>query len=105
MLAAEPEIELPIFPCRADKKPTCPGGFYAASADPRIIDKLWRLWPGPLTGVPTGETSGLAVLDVDVKNNGEAWLSEFECSTASPLPGFTALHPVEFISSSGIGRD
>jgi len=68
---------LPICPYGADKKPTCRGGFNAASADPKVIDELWRLYSGPLTGVATGERSGLAVLDVDTKNKGEAWLANF----------------------------
>jgi hypothetical protein len=68
---------LPICPYGADKKPTCRGGFNSASTDPMVIDELWRRWPGPLTGVRTGEASGLAVLDIDTKNDGEAWLADF----------------------------
>ena len=68
---------LPICPYGSDKKPTCRGGFNSASADPKVIDELWRLYPGPLTGVKTGEASGLAVLDIDTKNDGEAWLADF----------------------------
>jgi hypothetical protein len=68
---------LPICPYGDDKKPTCHGGFNSASADPAAIETLWRRWPGPLVGVRTGEASGLAVLDVDTKNKGEAWLADF----------------------------
>ncbi len=56
---------LPVFPVRDDKRPACPGGFHAANADPKLIDELWRRWPAPLTGVPTGEITGFDVLDID----------------------------------------
>ena len=68
---------LPICPYGADKNPTCQGGFNSASADPAAIETLWRRWPGPLVGVRTGEASGIAVLDIDTKNKGEAWLADF----------------------------
>jgi hypothetical protein len=72
---------LPIFPCRWDnKKPTCDGGFYAATTDPDEIKRLWRERWGALTAVRTGEASGLAILDVDTKNKGEAWMAEFEAT-------------------------
>jgi len=66
---------LPVFPCRADKKPSCPSGFKAASADPAIIKALWRDYPGTLAGMPTGKASGLDVLDIDPRHNGDAWLN------------------------------
>ena len=68
---------LPICPYGADKKPTCREGFNAASADPAAIEALWRLYPGPLIGMATGEKSGLAVLDIDPKHDGEAWFADF----------------------------
>lgn len=55
----------PVFFCNEAKRPTCPGGFHAAARDPDTIRKLWQRHPGPLIGVPTGEASGLAVLDID----------------------------------------
>jgi hypothetical protein len=69
---------LPICPYGADKKPTCHGGFNSASADPAAIETLWERWPGPLTGVKTGTASDLAILDVDPRHDGEAWLADFE---------------------------
>jgi putative DNA primase/helicase len=76
---------LPIFPCRWEtKKPTCDRGFYAATTDPTEIDRLWRDRPGRLKGVPTGEASGLAILDIDTRHDGEAWLAEFEATFGFP---------------------
>jgi hypothetical protein len=75
---------LPIFPCRWDnKKPTCDGGFYAATTDPAEINRLWRERWGALTAVRMGEASDLAVLDIDPK--GMAWMAEFECTHGSEI--------------------
>jgi hypothetical protein len=41
-----------------------------------ILRELWRLYPGPLVGVPTGEVSGLAVLDLDSRHHGDRWFEE-----------------------------
>jgi hypothetical protein len=54
---------LPIFPCRSDKRPTCPHGFKDAVADPKAVERLWSLYPGPLIGVATGAISGIDVID------------------------------------------
>jgi hypothetical protein len=48
---------------------------------------LWDQYPGELIGVPTGEASGLAVLDVDRKNGGAEWYE----ANKSPL-GETHIH-------------
>lgn len=69
-------LALPVFPCRPDKRPTTPNGFYNATSDPDEIHQLWRDYPGQLVGVPTGEVSGLFVVDVDNGRHEEAndWL-------------------------------
>jgi hypothetical protein len=66
----------PSFPCREDKRPACPHGFKDATADPEKLRELWRQCPGPLVGVPTGEASGIFVVDVDSARHEEAndWL-------------------------------
>jgi hypothetical protein len=59
---------LPTFPCHADKRPASPHGFLDATADPDAIRALWRRYPGPLVGVPTG------ALDLDRKHSeAAAW--------------------------------
>ena len=67
---------LPCFPCREDKRPATPNGFKQASCDIGQVHNLWRDHRGPLIGVPTGEPSGLAVIDVDQRNGGAAWFAE-----------------------------
>jgi Bifunctional DNA primase/polymerase, N-terminal len=69
-------LALPVFPCGPDKRPTTPNGFYNASSDPDGIRQLWRDHPGQLVGVPTGEASGLFVVDIDNGRHEESndWL-------------------------------
>ena len=59
---------IPTFPCHVSKAPACPEGFKAATSDPANLAVLWRRFPGTLVGIPTGERSGLAVLDIDAKH-------------------------------------
>lgn len=68
--------EIPVFPCAADKRPTCAHGFKDATCEPEAIRNLWCDHPGPLIGVPTGAASGIFVLDVDSAKHIEAdqWL-------------------------------
>jgi Bifunctional DNA primase/polymerase, N-terminal len=60
-----------MFPCQWQgqrrKQPLVEHGFHAASIDPVQIEAWWTRWPLALIGVATG-ASGLAVLDVDVKD-------------------------------------
>jgi hypothetical protein len=57
--------KLPIFPCKWDKKPLTPNGFY----DARVGADHSR-WP--LVGLATGAVSGIDVLDIDP--NALEWL-------------------------------
>jgi hypothetical protein len=67
------------FPCYANKKPATPRGFKDAANDEEVAHELWKLSPeAPLIGVPTGELSGLDVLDIDPRHGGSFWLAEFE---------------------------
>ena len=80
----------PVFPCRPDnKRPLTEHGFKDASRDPDQIRQWWSLWPDAMPGIPTGQASGLAVLDLDVKD-GKDGLAElralgFDPDTLSPL--------------------
>ena len=60
-----------LLPCQWSghfrKAPLVRDGFYHASNDPEQSRKWWSRWPQALIGVATG-TSGLAVLDVDVRD-------------------------------------
>ena len=78
----------PVFPvrlcpaacmkCRICKAPATPNGFHDATANAELIRDLWRQYPGPLIGVPTGTPSNVNVLDLDSARHPEAvvwWLS------------------------------
>ena len=60
----------PVFPCNPlSKKPIgelAPHGFHDATTDPVVIRGWWGERPDAMIGVPTGEKSGLVVLDVDM---------------------------------------
>lgn len=71
-LGAALALGAPAFPCQANKAPACPHGFRDAVAEPGALRELWRLYPGPLVGVPTGEPSGLDALDIDAPRHPEA---------------------------------
>jgi hypothetical protein len=66
----------PCFPCLPDKRPACPHGFKDATKDSEQLKQLWQRYPGTLVGVPTGEPTGLFVLDIDSAKHPEAdeWL-------------------------------
>jgi len=67
---------LPVFPCLESKAPACPRGFQDASAHLGQVRHLWRRYPGPLIGVPTGPVSGFDVLDLDPRHGGDVWLNQ-----------------------------
>jgi hypothetical protein len=60
-------LGLPVFPvrlfkdaclrCDVRKKPACLHGFKDATTDPDATRQLWLMYPGELTGIPTGATS------------------------------------------------
>jgi putative DNA primase/helicase len=78
---------LPVFPLHSVcngvcscAKPACthPGkhprtshGFKEATTDETQIAAWWGQWPDANIGMPTGEASGLLVLDVDPRNGGD----------------------------------
>jgi hypothetical protein len=92
----------PVFPCRPvpetvmvrgkakdlnAKSPRTERGFHDATQDPEQIRRWWRQWPDALVGVPTGQTTGLVVVDYDPDKATQAthsWIAEHTnllCST------------------------
>lgn len=77
----------PVFPCGPDKRPLVKTGFHAASQDEAQIREWWRKWPDALVGVPTGQGTGLVVVDYDPDKATQAthdWMAEHTdllCST------------------------
>ena len=63
---------MPVFPVLANKHPATPHSFKDASTDSVALHELWRRYPGPLVGVPTGGITGFDVLDFDTTKHPEA---------------------------------
>jgi hypothetical protein len=86
----------PVFPCcpvgRRRKQPLTSRGFYDASADPDIIAGWWTRWPNALVGLPTGRRSGVAVLDIDVKDPKANGFDTLEERGLLPLPTTPMVH-------------
>jgi len=70
----------PVFACGADKRPVTEHGFKDASRDTDAVRTMFRRPGAALIGVPTGEASDLAVIDLDVKDgaSGLEWLAANE---------------------------
>jgi RecA-family ATPase len=56
--------------CSPAKHPLTPDGFHGAVTDEEIIQAWWEKYPLANIGIPTGQVSGIAVVDVD---NRAAW--------------------------------
>jgi hypothetical protein len=67
----------PVFPCKG-KVPLTEHGFQDASTDPEAVMTWWTRWPTANVGMPTGEASGIVVLDVDVQHGGAGTLTALE---------------------------
>ena len=80
------ELGLPVFPCsekpnatgRGVKSPYTGNGYKDASKDEQQICNWWRANPNALIGVPTGQGSGILVVDIDQSDakDGEASFAE-----------------------------
>lgn len=56
---------VPVFPCGPDKRPLTEHGFKDATTKATQIKKWWQDHPNALIGMPTGEPTGIDVLDID----------------------------------------
>jgi hypothetical protein len=68
---------LPVFPCNG-KTPLTEHGFRDASTDTSTVLAWWARWPEANIGIPTGDRSGVDVIDVDTQHGGLATLRELE---------------------------
>jgi hypothetical protein len=86
-----------VIPVRAhDKRPLLAWqGFQKTRADAAQVREWYREWPQANLGIVTGAVSGLVVLDVDPKHQGDASLAELERRHGS-LP-----RTVEAVSGGG----
>ena len=49
------------------------GGVYLATTNETAIHAWWNAWPDAMIGIPTGSRTGIAALDIDVKNGKDGW--------------------------------
>jgi bifunctional DNA primase/polymerase-like protein/AAA domain-containing protein/primase-like protein len=68
---------LPVFPVRG-KLPLTVHGFKDASTDADQIRDWWSEWPNANIAIATGAASGLVVLDVDPRHDGDKSLAALE---------------------------
>jgi hypothetical protein len=60
-------LRIPVFPCNPDdKRPLTVHGFKDASREEAQLRAWWMRFPDAMIGIPTGESSGVWVLDIDV---------------------------------------
>ena len=97
---------VPVFPCvPGAKRPLTEHGFHDASTDPSQVERWWGRWPEANIGVPTGQASGLVVVDVDVHSeaDGYRWFGRanragltigWDVLVSTPSGGMHAYHPV-----------
>ena len=65
--AAYARYGVPVFPCAAGgKHPITTRGFHDATTDPTEIEAWWQQHPRVNIGIPTGQASGVVVVDLDV---------------------------------------
>lgn len=99
-------LGVPVFPVRSDsKRPVTRHGFHDASTDTDQIEAWWSSIPNASPAIPTGQASGVVVVDVDVHgrvNGYEAatrtWqaglLSGWELMVRTPSGGMHLYYPV-----------
>ncbi len=68
---------VPVFPCDDQKRPLTAKGFKDATASPDELRRMFSNWQAVMIGMPTGEITGIVVVDVDVKDGrtGMEWLN------------------------------
>jgi hypothetical protein len=60
-------LRIPVFPCNPDdKRPFTVHGFKDASRDETQVRTWWTRFPDAMIGIPTGDISGVWVLDIDI---------------------------------------
>jgi hypothetical protein len=75
------------------KHPLTSHGFRDATTDRERITAWWTTWPAANIGSPTGEPSGVDVLDVDVQHGGMGTLQRLEAEHGKLPPTVEVLTP------------
>ena len=78
-----------VFPVNAGKIPMVKGWPSLATTDPDQIREWWSKWPSANIGIATGQGSGVLVLDIDTKGDGNGF-TELEAFTGTPVENIEA---------------
>ncbi len=83
---------VPVFPCvPGEKRPLTRHGFQEASVDPAQVAAWWRRWPSANIGIPTGAPSGVDVVDLDRKPDGNGFGAFSRARRAGLVDGWVAV--------------
>ena len=83
---------VPVFPCvPGEKRPLTRHGFHEASVDLAQVVAWWHRWPSANIGVPTGTASGVDVVDVDRKPDGNGFDAFGRARRAGLVEGWVAV--------------
>src|SRR3954470_11924762 len=80
-------LGIPVFPCvPGGKQPLTPNGFHDATCSARAVHHWWQRTPDANIGLPTGASTGILVVDIDVHPGGSGFAA-FERARAEGLAG------------------
>jgi hypothetical protein len=67
-------LGIPVFPCvPGAKQPLTPNGFHDATSSARVVHDWWQRTPEANIGLPTGVSTGILVVDIDVHPGGSGF--------------------------------
>ncbi|MBW1640029.1 DNA primase [Microbacterium resistens] len=86
------EAGVPVIPCvPGEKRPLTRHGFHEASVDLAQVVTWWHRWPSANIGIPTGTVSGVDVVDVDRKPDGNGFDAFSRARRAGLVGGWVAV--------------
>lgn len=81
-----------VFPCRPrGKQPATRHGFKDATTDETLIRTWWRRMPDANIGIATGEASGVAVVDEDLRSGGRESIDALQETHGAFPPTLTVI--------------
>src|SRR4051794_10800484 len=67
-------LGIPVFPCvPGGKQPLPPNGFHDATSLASVVHRWWERTPDANIGLPTGASTGILVVDIDVHSQGSGF--------------------------------
>ena len=83
---------VPVFPCvPGEKRPLTRRGFHDATSSVDQVSTWWRRWPAANLAIPTGPTSGIEVVDIDIHPTGTGFPAFQRARREGIVHGWAAL--------------